>query len=694
LLVPLCAVALGVLGMRAYRALYPPDEPHAEASPPQPAPAAAPAPAPAPPAPALSAPVGPTDLGVRFISRSPLTWRYNVIYKDGVPALAPTHESRDPALDKHWPSPGETVTFTAHVRNNGKNSAPGFEYRWYIDEEPIDSANESYSNPIAPGEEATVSAQWTWPSDLEDHVVKIIIDPDNKLQDPYPQNNTYSDYTNALSYSIWVEQKLFDRFNAVRNGFGTYSFDDWLRWQMDAMRQDFARSVYAAIAPEGIRERVRIEEIVVVPFDPADLDNCRKAMRSDPHLFLNDCRWQFLSDKPILSEKDRDWSGYVRRFATKTDWGLAHELSHQLGAIDEYRMNVDADRIAVTEASGRRLAMRHAFRHGGLMGGGYLQDGYDEHAYDTHTAGFLNRNLHKRRGYYGEFLFDVPKHNSIQAFDIEGRPLADAEVALFQRNPRTGIVEGRPVCAGRTDSEGRFALPDRDAPTVTTATGHTEHPNPFGRLSVTGANGTMLVRFTKSGQEDWRWLEIIQLNLAFWVGDGETGTYPFYTDLSPDRHIGAENLALRRPVTASSAQNLAANANDGDTTTRERAWRPSATGAGEWWCVDLGRDCDVGRAVIWSGAGNHHDWFRAFHFEISSSGAFTGEQVSVPAETDWDGRREDGDYSIQHLSGLGDRCVYTFKPVRGRYFRIISDVGQHWVQLEEVQVFEALGVAR
>src|SRR5579883_1945556 len=92
LLVPVCAIAAGVWGMRRYEAgaERPAAGRPALAAPSQPAPAE---PVPAPAAePAPAAPVGPTDLGVRFISRSPLYWRYNVIYQDGVPKLAPTHD--------------------------------------------------------------------------------------------------------------------------------------------------------------------------------------------------------------------------------------------------------------------------------------------------------------------------------------------------------------------------------------------------------------------------------------------------------------------------------------------------------------------------------------------------------------------------------------------------------------------------
>ena len=55
------------------------------------------------------------------------------------------------------------------------------------------------------------------------------------------------------------------------------------------------------------------------------------ALNDDPHLFLNDGRWQFISQATTLAEKQGDWDRYVDTFVTTIDWGLIHELSHQLG---------------------------------------------------------------------------------------------------------------------------------------------------------------------------------------------------------------------------------------------------------------------------------------------------------------------------------------------------------------------------
>lgn len=630
------------------------------------------------------------DLGVRCIRRAPLYWRYNVQYPDGLPRLAPTHNNQDPELDQRWPKSGETVKFNAEVRNHGDTAVSGFQYRWKIDGIALGGL-QTFPGSVAPGATVTVTRTWTWPANLNDHKVTIEVDPNGLIADPYRQNNVYTDYTNALSFSIWVEQGLYDRFNLRTNGFGTKSFEDWIRWQFDAMREDFARSVYPDLAPQGILERIRIEEINVIPFDPNDLNNWRRYLDSDPNIFLNDGRWQFVNDFPTLQQKIADWDNYVNTFVTQIDWGLVHELSHQLGIIDEYRLNVDDPNMnRVLTRDGNELRTRHNFHMAGLMGGGYVLPGYDGTTFDSHTAGALNRNLRFRRGYFGEYLFDMPQVVTAQFFDGFGNKLQGARVDFYQKDKNTEQIYNTPVISGVTDSEGKFVMPNRDAPFWTTATGHTLHPNPFGFISVVGQDSTMLVKVTKSGQEDFRWLEVIQLNEAFWRGETQQTTIPFSVSIFPSNAVSIGrpvNLALNKPSTASVRADLAGLANDGDTSTPGRAWVPDPPLQGQWWQVDLGRASTVWRAIVWPAAGNGHDWFNAFHLEASLTGAFLGEQTRVPLETFWDQTRNDGDYGMQRLSGFSNRASYTFAPTRGRYFRIVSDVYQPWVQLQELELY-------
>ncbi|MEP0767397.1 MAG: discoidin domain-containing protein [Fimbriimonadia bacterium] len=640
---------------------------------------------------AFGAALSSIDLGVRCISRSPLYWRYNVQYDgQGLPYLAPTHGGQDPNLDQHWPNPGETVTFTAHVRNHGDQAVSGFEYRWLIDGQAQGSL-QTYSGVVSPGQTVTVSLQWTWPTNLDDHTVTIVVDPNLLIADVYRQNNTYTDHANALSYSIWVEQGLYERFALKVNGFGTKGFDDWIRWQFDALRDMFARSVYPGVAPNGVLERVRIEEINVMPFDPNNLNNWQSIMAADPHIYLNDGRWQFVSAAGTLAQKQTEWQQYVDTFATTIDWGLIHELMHQLGVIDEYRLNLDRTSNLVTWADGSLVNTQHYFHRGGLMGGGYVLPGYDGTYLDSRSAGFLNRNLHYRRGFYGEYLWDIPDMNYGVVYDVNGAPMAGVQVSAYQKSSTNERISNTPVFTVTTDSSGRFLMPNRSTTSRTTATGHTLKNNPFARVHVVGINSTMLLKFSKNGQEDVRWFETYQPNIAYWSGNTASAEYPFYTRLIPTfgrARIGTVNVALNKPATASSNSSQAYYGNDGDKADPARSWAPSPPSAGQWWKVDLEQPRWIARVKVFPWATNWHDWYSAFHLEASMTGAFVGEQKVIPLEEYWDETRGMADYEVQRLSGMVDQVWYTFAPVRGRYFRIVSDVYQNWVRLQEAEFYE------
>jgi len=79
---------------------------------------------------------------------------------------------------------------------------------------------------------------------------------------------------------------------------------------------------------------------------------------------------------------------------------------------------------------------------------------------------------------------------------------------------------------------------------------------------------------------------------------------------------------------------------------------------------------------VYSFAGNYHDWYGKFHIEVSTTGAFSGEQTTVATETSWDTARSGG----QSVS-------YIFSPIQARYMRIVSDIDQNWVKLEELEVY-------
>lgn len=442
----------------------------------------------------------------------PLT-RYGI----GKPVPAKGTENR-----KWMPSEGETVTYTAHIINKGNVRSPGFDYLWLVDDKPV---KRGVVKVLYPGKEEQVIYSCRWKNTPQK--IEFRIDTLKKLKEICKKNNSLTIGSHDLTLSIWVEQGIYDIFNRTKNRWGSYSFEDWIQDHFSVMNQRFSQAKYD-VSPNGILDRVRIDKIVVVE----DLDGPGNPMTQDPDLHLIDGRWQFKDNSHgNVIGKNGAWQDYVNLYITKTDWGLIHEMAHQLGVIDLYRMNLINDKknfpnngIHVLGSDGKKIPVTQLptvsyhqtlFKHPGIMAGGDTSPYKDTTYFSSHTAAGLNTNYLKRRGYYGDYLFDTPAKTSIKILDKSGKPVAGAKVEMFQKDAGTEVIDNKPEITGRTDRQGMMLLPNREVESVTTETGHTLKPNPFGQIHVVGTNGTMLLRITQGGKIGYGWLFIVDLNMAY-----------------------------------------------------------------------------------------------------------------------------------------------------------------------------------
>lgn len=478
------------------------------------------------------------DLDVSHIEFLPKYNRYRVEYPDGLPTLRPIpgDPDNDPSNDKHFPDQGETVYFKAHFVNHGGTASPAFGYKWYVDGKEIGSG--TYAQ-LGPGQRSDTTVGWRWDNTIKSHRVTFILDPGNKIGELSESNNKVDEYTDALSLSIFVEQWWYDSISRLKNSVGSYSFEDWLRWQLGEYKRRFSLAKYG-LTPNGVTERVRVDRIVVVPCSESDLNRWRLYMDTDPYLYQIDGRWQFVADRESLEEKRSLYGDYTSLFLKNYDNGLFHELTHQLGIIDDYRFLKPNDppnhnRIYVKDKKGNFVDPPNEVRCQGLMGGddattidrGCVLDVPEDHA-------AYPLNLHKgfRRGFYGEYLYDVPEKNYIQILADDSKPLVGASVSLYQKAADTEIIDDVPEHTGVTNLNGKIYLKNRQAPSVTTATGHVLRSNPFGKISVVGENGAFIVKIAYGDQEEFRWLNLRPFNLAYWQGKKDSATYKIKTGLS------------------------------------------------------------------------------------------------------------------------------------------------------------------
>ncbi len=463
----------------------------------------------------LAQPEG-VDLDVTFIRRDPLGWAYCVEYQGGIPSLCPGSED-----DLRWPEAGEVVTFTAHIRNQGTQDSPGFDYAWSIDSAPVLTGT---LPGLAAGTEITTTYLWAWDHTLEgerllgQHTVGFAADSQNLVTETYESNNLLEDWTNAMSFSIYITPEMYAAYKVPVTDTLPFSAEDWLQKQIAVMNANFALADYAA-TPGGARLRVRINTLEVHAENPA-------------YDLMHDGGWF------VDADYRHGASGYYDP-ATDIDWGLVHELSHQVGLIDLYASNIYASSVYVTDQYGQSANIGFEWPRSGLMGGGDIAPYIDSNRYSSHTAGGADSTFGYRNGYYGVYQYDIPQQNTLLILDSQGSPADNVQVTLFQRqgpedwSGHIGI-DDTPEMEGLTGADGTFLLPNRSANGGTvTHTGHTLHDNPFGVIDLDGVRNRFLIRLCQGTHEEFYWLDVTAFNLAYCLGDSDQHTFTIASHVPP-----------------------------------------------------------------------------------------------------------------------------------------------------------------
>ncbi|NQT89588.1 hypothetical protein HQ560_22655, partial [bacterium] len=285
----------------------------------------------------------------------------------------------------------------------------------------------------------------------------------------------------------------------------SFCFEDWAQYHVHMMNDLFARSKWPS-APDGIIERVRIDKIVLGPSrDMRDYEKHRRRNGDLQDIIEYNGIWLFGKSDPI--EQAQKW-------ALSVDWGLPHELAHQLGLVDIYQLNVDPWQILVRRQDDAYVTFKYFFPNPKTM-----MHWHGPHNFSEQCANYLNRTHGRPRGYYGDYLYDLPEQVSLKVVDADGSPVPGAAVDVFQRrafkDPRH-VIANEPIATGRTDERGGFPLPNRPAPSHTTLGrgGYTLKANPFGHVHIVGQNGTLLARVRREGREEFHFLTIFDLNVA------------------------------------------------------------------------------------------------------------------------------------------------------------------------------------
>lgn len=447
------------------------------------------------------------DLNVLIIERSPTYERYHITYDGAAMGICVN------ADQKHYPDPGEIVTFTARVQNKGK--APmGGTYVWLLDGREVGRGEVME---LKPGHKAAYEFTWAW--DPGDHDLTFTVIPEG--EDYCEGNNTLTIRTNAILLKHVIERGTQSFLEQKTTMIGSYSFEDWLQGQVRFMNQLFAESTYD-FAPSGITTRVMIgkfeyvddgfiaETCPVGPFQVGEqdiaYDGGRGCTMRTPFWDTGEQGATFLNFENFMGRSDGAW---------------LHELSHQIGLIDNYQFITEPEDNLVN-------GVGFNYVNRGLMGGGeihpHVAPGTLYSLYSPGDVHALNVTKGRRRGYFGEYLYCLPTHSSLVVIDMQGNRITNAIIRVYQTKNRK--IDTQPEHEGMTDSYGRFRLQNRPVEGGITETGCELRDNPFGLINVVGLNGVFLVVVQIGEEELYGFTTIQEFNIAWTRGDKDTAEIP------------------------------------------------------------------------------------------------------------------------------------------------------------------------
>ena len=448
-----------------------------------------------------------------------------------------TYISREPryrwTAEKQWPDPGEVATFTAHIASKGTVESGPFEFVWSMDDEVV--ATGTASSLLPQGQATQV---WTWPWQAGRHNVRFQADPQNLISETAETNNSLSDATDALSIGFWVEEAVYQEWNNLQNGAGTYSWEDWAQRILQKLNWMFERSVYP-LAPLGVLTRVRLDNVIRAP----DFTLFNAGPGHAPEDNLYDGRWGFSYEEYHNCQCCASWICY------DVPWWVIHELGHYLlGRVDLYALDVQDVDVNVLDENGRRITgtpllpninadVVHYTNY--VYDVMHVPDPYslfsDYHAYSLNRDWPQGQRTH--RGW--SYIYDLPADTQIRVLDDNGHVLPNVQVSVYQAVPGNGAsgpysqnLDNQPDIVGVTDGRGRLSLGSR----------------PFGPLEsygITAGIALLKLKDLASGQYRYVWLEVKELNLAYWRGQRGVYVHDVRFPMGPKRlRVSANSVAF------------------------------------------------------------------------------------------------------------------------------------------------------
>ncbi|MBN1826939.1 MAG: PQQ-binding-like beta-propeller repeat protein [Candidatus Eisenbacteria bacterium] len=461
-----------------------------------------------------------TDLQVVCLARTPRFPRYDVGYTDyeitepsgfgpyAFTAATGLGGGQTPETQR-WPDPGDPIEFTATIRNRGTNDFNGtLTAFWTNDGSPAQTDVRAVA--MAPGD--TIQLVLPLTADTTNHEIAVALES----ADARPENDTLTAWTRSVPFLSYVDQTRIEQFREETAGYPEAETDDFLDW----LNRHAAR-MNEMFAEKDSPKRVHYDVLAVLDDPEYDPGIDRIPFAIFPFRFY-------------ANEGSLRLSGYYDP-ATDLDRGLIHEMSHQLGLIDLYQFNLGSGE---NQVSGEE----YVTVDGMMMNCSPF--------YSDHSALAMTHWQNCAHGYYGQYLYSLPESVRLYLVGTDDLPLAGATVTVYQMAERPGqgkVITDQVKAQGVTDAEGYWTLPNveiSDSLVPPALTGDELHDNPFGYVAVVGTNGLLLIHVEKDGYEDYCWLDIAEVNVAYW--QGQTGVATFERRLmlgGTVEHLWPEDMA-------------------------------------------------------------------------------------------------------------------------------------------------------
>jgi len=447
------------------------------------------------------------DLTVAYVERLPRdpSWHDSVVVQDGLPRPAVSAEG------VQWrPAAGAAVTFRVHVLNAGGVRSAEADCHILVDGKQIKTAP---IPPVEPGGECIVEATWPWQEGRQ--MFRAEVKTRGESTEIVKWNNTFEEPIHALGVAVVVAADRYEAFRGVRNVVDSYCFEDWAQHQLRSMNALMAGSVHPS-SPEGALERVRCDRVLVVddPLDERSRAEWAPRLRRDGKAGGLAEYAALLMYPPLVENEVAHYS------SLKVDWRALRQVGAGLGLVDLRMTDTTLEQNMVLDADERYVCRQHLFPRPDTF-----MYGTGPYLLSERCVGYLNQAQGRPRGFRGEYLYQLPERIILEVLSNAGTPLEGVQVEAYQLHgdgPYVGTICGYgrdPLYAAFSDVHGRVTLLNQETPAHQTPNGFELRSNPFGRILTDGSNGLLFIRLKHGANEEYRFLPLYDMNVAFLRGD-------------------------------------------------------------------------------------------------------------------------------------------------------------------------------